>query len=175
MRRTRKGSIDHSCLSRPNSRSTEPRWWYSVLDRAVVRRTSGWRRSALTHSEAGWHSPVGQAPLRAAVLGVGPGERPDAVLALARQVLACLDVRRLAQRDHRADAVSLAKVGDQPVPGERLSHLDGDGARRLTPDLAYRADEPRPIRFDPDEIRRWLEDNAHGPRQGEHGTDGNPK
>lgn len=42
------GRSDHSCFNRPNSRSTAPRWWYSDLNRSVVRGTSGCSRSALT-------------------------------------------------------------------------------------------------------------------------------
>jgi hypothetical protein len=55
IRRTRSGSRAHSCFSRPNSRSTAPRWWYSARNRLVPRGTSGWSRSALTHTDAGWH------------------------------------------------------------------------------------------------------------------------
>lgn len=40
------GRIAHSCLSRPNSRSTPPRLLYSALDRAVWRGMSGCKRSA---------------------------------------------------------------------------------------------------------------------------------
>src|SRR6266545_4911541 len=61
---------------------------------------------------AGWAAPLGRLPL-----GVRPGERPGAVLASGRQVLAGLDGGGLAQGDDRvaAVAVSTRQASGRPV------------------------------------------------------------
>jgi len=59
------GSIPHSCLSRPNSRSTAPRWWYRPFHRPVPLGMSVCSRDAFTQTDAGTHSSVGQRHLDA--------------------------------------------------------------------------------------------------------------
>jgi hypothetical protein len=59
IQRTRSGRRAHSCLSLANSRSTAPRLRSSLRERSDSRGMSGWRRSALIHTLAAWHSLVG--------------------------------------------------------------------------------------------------------------------
>jgi hypothetical protein len=92
--RTRSGSSAHSCLSRPNSRSTAPRERYSFAERSESRGISGCSLSALTHVDAGVHWSVGQRHWVALALVVGAGERPLAVLACRRPVVADIPCSR---------------------------------------------------------------------------------
>jgi hypothetical protein len=69
IRRTRRGSSAHSCLSRPFSRSTNPR---SRFHRAVPRGIRVCSRLAPIHLLAGEHSPVGQRHLAACRLASDP-------------------------------------------------------------------------------------------------------
>lgn len=74
IRRTRSGSMAHSCFSRPNSRSTAPRLRYRPFQRGVSRGMSVCRRSALIQTLAGEHSPEGQRYLAAPRLASEPAK-----------------------------------------------------------------------------------------------------
>lgn len=59
--RTRSGASPYSCFNRPNACSRAARPQRSSRYRFVSRGMSGFRRSALTHTLLGLHSPVGNA------------------------------------------------------------------------------------------------------------------
>ena len=76
MRRIRSGSSAHSFLSRPFSRSTAPRSWYSFFQRAVPEaRHVGNVRAAKGGSEDGVLADQGD--------GAGPGRQGVELLASA--------------------------------------------------------------------------------------------
>ena len=77
------------------------------------------------------------APLGCLALVVGPGERPLAVLADARLVIAALDGRGLAKRRDRADATLHAAVVDRAV----VVALVHDRGRDREPALAHRVEQ----------------------------------
>ena len=142
IRRTRSGVSPHSCLSRPNCRSTEARPRYSAFHRSVLRGTRVCSRPALTQRLAGRHSAVGQRHFDAPRLtsdpanvhvpcsqdGAGPcrrrrrgapGQRSLVLPQLDREPVGRVHGRhraqRIAERGVVADGVDQRSSGGRPV------------------------------------------------------------
>jgi hypothetical protein len=121
----RSGSIAHSFLSRPNSRSTAPPTAVQLCaalgltrgDRMEARRLDPYTRGLAFASRT--------APLRSAPLEVRASEGPDAVAATRRLVVAALDGGSLAQRRDRQVPLSMQPswIGSLSYPASMIAVL----------------------------------------------------
>jgi hypothetical protein len=101
------------------------------LNLSVSREISGCKREALTHTDLGSHSPLGQRHLDAPRSASEPAKVHVPWSHFGRSGLPLLDGGSLAQRDHRAGMLALnfgvddlgvvATVKDRDVHGERSS------------------------------------------------------